>query len=61
MRFRHVCFCLSVSAVLVSTTVGCATLQQMAALRNVDFALDRVSKSPAHHHPEPGGGGVVSA
>jgi hypothetical protein len=36
-------FCLAVGVFLLSTTVGCATLQQLTALRNVDFALDRVS------------------
>ncbi len=43
MRFRllHPYHVLAVA--LLSTTIGCATLQQFAALRNVDFALDRVS------------------
>lgn len=30
--------------VLLATLSGCATLQQMAALRQVDFSLDRVSR-----------------
>jgi hypothetical protein len=28
---------------VLSSAIGCATLQQLVALRNVDFALDRVS------------------
>ncbi|MBT8396939.1 MAG: hypothetical protein HKO65_05525 [Gemmatimonadetes bacterium] len=43
MRFRLFRPYLALSALLLATTVGCATLQQFAALRNVDFALDRVS------------------
>ena len=43
MRYRRFSSYFAVGGILLSTAVGCATLQQMAALRNVDFALDRVS------------------
>ena len=43
MRYGRFCSYLAVGGILLSTATGCATLQQMAALQNVDFALDRVS------------------
>ena len=43
MRYRLFSSYLAVSGILLSTAIGCATLQQIAALRNVEFALDRVS------------------
>ena len=43
MRYRRFSSYVAVGVILLSTAIGCATLQQMAALRNVDFALDRVS------------------
>ena len=43
MRHRRFSSYLAVGVILLSTAIGCATLQQMASLRNVDFALDRVS------------------
>jgi hypothetical protein len=43
MRKRLLGPCSVFGAFLLLTAAGCATLQQLAALRNVDFALDRVS------------------
>jgi hypothetical protein len=43
MRYRLFRPYFALGFVLLSTATGCATLQQFAALRNVDFALDRVS------------------
>ena len=43
MRHRHFRSYLAVGVLLLTTAGGCATLQQIAALRSVDFALDRVS------------------
>jgi hypothetical protein len=43
MRYKLLRSCLAVGGILLTTATGCATLQQFAALRNVDFALDRVS------------------
>lgn len=39
VRARH----LVLGVVLLATVAGCATLQELAALRNVEFALGRVS------------------
>jgi hypothetical protein len=44
MRHRHFRSYLAVGVLLLTTASGCATLQQIAALRSVDFALDRVSE-----------------
>lgn len=43
MRTRSALLHQMASAILALTLWGCATLQQMAALRNVDFSLDRLS------------------
>lgn len=43
MRIRSTPFLALVYPGLVLALAGCATLQQMAALRNVDFSLDRLS------------------
>jgi hypothetical protein len=43
MRSRGPFLSLSLVALILLGVSSCATLQQMAALRNVDFSLDRVS------------------
>lgn len=43
MRSRHPLFSLSLGTALLLGMSSCATLQQIAALRNVEFSLDRVS------------------
>lgn len=43
MRIRPFSSRLALAALLVLASSSCATLEQFAALRNVDFALDRVS------------------
>jgi hypothetical protein len=43
MRYKHLIHGVAVGAALVIMVAGCATLQQFAALKNVDFALNRVS------------------
>jgi hypothetical protein len=43
VRYRHLPLLLGAGAFLFVGLSACATLQQMAALRNVEFTLDRVS------------------
>lgn len=43
MRYRFFRARTALGIAVLSTAFGCATLQQLAALRNVDFAMDRVS------------------
>jgi hypothetical protein len=44
MRYRSFRALTALGLAVLTTALGCATLQQLAALRNVDFALDRVSE-----------------
>ena len=43
MRYRFFRARTALGIAVLSTAFGCATLQQLAALRSVDFAMDRVS------------------